>query len=112
MGIDDSTLYRYLHAFEEKGLSGCIGQSLALRRRAVGGPYSMIMEGLYQYGRCLNSLHRWQEGLDTLRKAEAMNAANPNKQITPIFHLCISEALLNMSQTGCAKNCRSCINGR
>lgn len=76
----------------------CIGQCLALRRRAATVSKGTVMEGLYQYGRCLISMERWQEGLDTLRKAEAMNTNNFNKQMTPILYLYIGEALFNIHQ--------------
>jgi len=54
----------------------------------------MVLEGLYLYGRSLNRVERFQEALDTLRVAERMNAANPNKQLTPILYYCIGESLM------------------
>lgn len=56
-------------------------------------PTSTIFEGQYHIGKILNSLGRYQEALDTLRRAEQLLSQVTNRQMIPVYHNIFAQAL-------------------
>jgi tetratricopeptide (TPR) repeat protein len=73
-------------------------QAVALRQQARRMQPAMVCEALYCCGKCLNGLGRWQEALDTLRKAERINAKFQTKQVETILYYSLGEALFHLKR--------------
>lgn len=71
-------------------------KSIALRRKT--GATGAVQESLYNIGRVLSKLQRWQEALDSFRVVEAMFAQVSNRQGEALLKFGIGEALMGLGR--------------